>query len=401
MLWSIFQNDIAAFFIKYVESLFMTRKFLIVASFADSLVKFRGDLIDSLLSKGLRVHVAAPDLADHDSVRLALEKRGCVVHQIKMDRTGLNPFLDLISFFSLLFIIKKVRPYYILAYTIKPVVYGLLASSVVGVPKKFALITGLGYSFSDSDPATAGRLHRLVGKISRFLYKSALRFSDTTFFQNPDDQCLFYKLNLLDKNACSFVVNGSGVDVHAFHPHPLPETPHFLLIARLLYDKGVCEYVEAAKSIRAKHPSARFSLAGWIDGGPNSISQAELSEWQSSGVINYLGRLDDVRQAIGDSSVYVLPSYREGTPRTVLEAMAMGRPIVTTDAPGCRETVISGENGFLVKVRSVKELEKAMTRLIEDPALIKKMGVKSRSIALEKYDVNAVNASMLLAMGII
>lgn len=378
----------------------MKRNFFIIASFPDSLINFRGALIDSLLEKGLCVHVAAPNLDCFSPVRSALEKKGCIVHQIRIDRTGVNPIADIRSFFSLYALIKKVKPHYIMAYTIKPVVYGLLAAALARVPKKFALITGLGYSFSHPEVGQTNKIHFLVQGVSRFLYKSALGCADNVIFQNPDDQCVFYKLRLLDETRPSVVVNGSGVDLNFFALHPLPAEPKFLLIARLLRDKGVREYVEAARNIRANNPLITFSLAGWIDESPNAIGQDELSEWQSSGTINYLGRLDDVRPAIIESSVYVLPSYREGTPRTILEAMSMGRPIVTTDAPGCRETVVHGKNGLLVKARSVSELEKALTAFIENPSLIASMGEKSRAIAEQKYDVHSVNESMLSAMDI-
>ncbi|MEQ8800540.1 MAG: glycosyltransferase, partial [Haliea sp.] len=183
---------------------------------------------------------------------------------------------------------------------------------------------------------------------------------------------------------------------------PLPENgPNFLLIARLLGDKGVREYVAAASKVRERHPDARFRLVGFIDGNPDSITQRELEQWIVDGDIDYLGELDDVRPAIADASVYVLPSYREGTPRTVLEAMSMGRPIITADAPGCRETVSHGDNGYLVPVKAVDELVEAMEYFITRPDLIHQMGARSREIAVEKYEVQKVNAQMLEGMGIL
>ena len=172
------------------------------------------------------------------------------------------------------------------------------------------------------------------------------------------------------------------------------------MIARLLGDKGVREYAKAAREIRSSNPGIRFGLVGWVDENPDAISKDELHIWVEEGAIEYLGRLDDVRSAIADSTVYVLPSYREGTPRTVLEAMAMGRPIITTDAPGCRETVVEGENGYLVPVKSVDALVGAMQKFVDDPDLAARMGRRSRQIAEEKYDVHKVNAVMLREMGI-
>ena len=219
-------------------------------------------------------------------------------------------------------------------------------------------------------------------------------------FQNPDDESLFRKLNILSAHANTCVVNGSGVDVSQFNVAHFIESaaPRFLLIARLLGDKGVREYVQAAKQVKQHYPDTQFDLVGWIDTNPNAITQAELDQWVAAGVLNFLGRLNDVRPAIRDCSVYVLPSYREGTPRTVLEAMAMGRAVITTDAPGCRETVVDGDNGFLVPIKDADALAQAMLRFIEKPDLSIQMGQRSRIIAEDKYDVHKVNEKMLKRM---
>jgi glycosyltransferase involved in cell wall biosynthesis len=201
------------------------------------------------------------------------------------------------------------------------------------------------------------------------------------------------------------VVNGSGVDVASFTVRPLPAAAlsgavRFLFIGRLLGDKGVREYAQAARLLKRSHPQVQCALVGWIDSNPNAITQAELDGWVADGSIEFLGRLADVRPAIEACSVYVLPSYREGTPRTVLEAMAMGRAIVTTDAPGCRETVVHGDNGFLVPVQDAEALAQAMRRFIEEPDLQTSMGARARKIAEDKYDVHKVNAVMLAGMGL-
>jgi glycosyltransferase involved in cell wall biosynthesis len=233
------------------------------------------------------------------------------------------------------------------------------------------------------------------------MYRFALRRSECVFFQNPDDRNLFLELGIVPEQACTVVVNGSGVDVSRFALMPVPRGPVcFLMICRLLGDKGVREYAAAAERVRVAHPEARFYLAGWIDENPDSIEQRELDEWVKRGVIEFLGKLDDVRPAIERCAVYVLPSYREGTPRTVLEAMSMGRAIITTDAPGCRETVVDGQNGFLIAPRSVDALVASMERFIEDPELAVRMGGVSRKIAESKYDVHKVNEVMMRGMGI-
>lgn len=372
--------------------------FLLIASFPDSLLRFRGSLLDALLARGLSVHVAVPGLPAGSTMRQHLEAKGLQVHDIPLRRTGMNPFADLRSLLNLWRLMRRIRPDYVLGYTIKPVIYGSLAARLARVPRRFALITGLGYAFQGRENRRdwRGLLRALVQR----LYAVALRGTHKVFFQNPDDQALFRELGVLPPATPSFVVNGSGVDVAEYSVAPLPTAPRFLLIARLLGDKGVREYAEAARQVRSRHPEAQFGLVGWIDDNPDAIKQTELDAWVAEGVVEYLGRLNDVRPAIADCSVYVLPSYREGTPRTVLEAMAMGRAIITTDAPGCRETVVDGNNGFLLPVKAVDELAAAMLRFVEQPLLAVHMGSRSRQIAEEKYDVHQVNAVMLKEMGI-
>lgn len=369
---------------------------LVVASFPDSLIRFRGALLDLLVERGHSVHVAAPALPLDSLVRYELQGKGVTVHEVPMRRTGTNPIADLTTLMRLYRLCRRQRPTHVLAYTVKPVVYGLWAARLAGVQHRFALVTGLGYAFADQATGT----RRLVGKLVQRLYRNALRGCTHVFFQNPDDRELFERLRLLPELAPTTIVNGSGVDLSVFTVAPLPPRPRFLLIARLLGDKGVREYAEAARRIKRAHSDATFALVGWIDDTPDAIRQEELDTWVADGVVEYLGKLNDVRPAIADCTVYVLPSYREGTPRTVLEAMAMGRPIITTDTPGCRETVVDGENGFLVGVRAVDELEQAMRKFIADSDLASKMGDRSRQIAQDRYDVHKVNAVMLKAMGL-
>ncbi|WP_297099318.1 glycosyltransferase family 4 protein [Thermomonas sp.] len=292
-------------------------------------------------------------------------------------------------------LMRKLRPHVTLPYTIKPVIYGSLAAWLAGVPRRFALVTGLGYAFTGG---RTGSIRRIVD----MLYRLALGRVHKVFFQNPDDERLFRASAI---SSGSHPIGGGQwfrrgprrlcVPGHGGCPHPV-----YLMIGRLIGDKGVREYANAARRVKAEFPDARFQLAGWIDENPDAIARSELDGWVAEGTIEFLGRLDDVRAAITEAQVYVLPSYREGTPRTVLEAMAMGRPIITTDAPGCRETVIDGDNGFLVPVKSVDTLVEAMLAFVEDPTLAPRMGKRSRDIAVDRYDVHKVNAVMLAEMGI-
>jgi glycosyltransferase involved in cell wall biosynthesis len=370
-------------------------RILLIAGYAESLINFRGPLIRALQEKGLAVHVAAPNLPDKSEIRGQLDNIGVTVHEVPLRRTSINPFFDVILIWALWRLMRRVRPQYVLAYTIKPVIYGSLAARLAGVPRHFALITGLGYAFQGD-----GQRDHLQALVQR-LYALALARVQKVFFQNPDDEAQFRQRGILMASTPSCVVNGSGVDLGNFTVAPLPPAPvRFLLIARLLGDKGVREYAQAARRIRTAHPSVQCALVGWLDTNRDAITQAELDTWIAERDITFFGRLSDVRPAIAACNVYVLPSYREGTPRTVLEAMAMGRPIITTDSPGCRETVMDGDNGFLIPIKSVDALEQAMLKFIETPVLIARMGLRSRQIAEEKYDVNRVNIVMLGEMGI-
>ncbi|WP_236176764.1 glycosyltransferase family 4 protein [Pseudomonas qingdaonensis] len=372
--------------------------FLLVASFPSSLLVFRGALLKELNDRGVGIHVAAPGLREDTALCEELESLGYQAHDIPLSRVGMNPLADGRTLWHLWRLMRKVKPDTVLAYTIKPVIYGLLAARLAGIGKRFALITGLGYSFQEPNYSSKARV--LLRLLVQRLYAFSLRGASNVFFQNPDDRQLFRERGLISRDANSVVVNGSGVDISKFNVVPLPAQMTFLLIARLLGDKGVREYAAAAQRVRAANPNVAFNLVGWIDDNPDAIDKAELDTWISDGTLNYLGRMGDVRPAIAASSVYVLPSYREGTPRTVLEAMAMGRPIITTNAPGCRETVQDGLNGYLVAVKSVDELASAMLHFVNTPERVKSMGQAARELAVEKYDVDKVNQMMLREMHI-
>ena len=376
-------------------------KFLMISSFLPSVLNFRGKLLEAIQTKGYEIHIMVPELVNFQEEYQKLIALGYQVHEIPMQRTGTNPLADLKLLKNMYQQIRQIQPDVVLSYTIKPVIYGTLAAGLAKVPKRFALITGLGYAFQNVETAKRSIFQKLV----HGLYAQALKYAHKVFFQNPDDLKLFEDMRLLEANKPAVVVNGSGVNVQDFEVMPLPINEQgkvrasFLLIARLLGDKGIREYMVAARSIKAQYPEAEFHLVGWIDDNPSAISQQELETWVNDKIVNYWGKLSDVRPAIAASSVYVLPSYREGTPRTVLEAMAMGRAVITTDAPGCRETVSHGVNGYLVAVKSVDQLVQSMQYFIEDPKLMISMGQRSREIALNKYDVHQVNEHMMTEMG--
>jgi glycosyltransferase involved in cell wall biosynthesis len=370
-------------------------KIVVVAGVARSLTNFRGPLLKSIVDMGHEVVACAPDRPE--DVIGGLAELGVAYQQVPIQRTGVNPLYDMGTVMSLRRLFLQLEPDYALFYTIKPVIYGSFAARMARVPHVFSMITGLGYAFSEGSLK-----QRLLGSVVQTLYRHALKGNTAVFFQNPDDRQLFLETQLLRDPGKPVLINGSGVDLAHYRKVPqVTDQIVFLLIARLLRDKGIYEYVEAARIVTRKHPDVVFRLVGPFDSNPSAIGRSMVEEWQREGVIEYLGETRDVRPYIAESSVYVLPSYREGTPRTVLEAMAMGRPIVTTDAPGCRETVVDGANGYLVPVKNVNRLAEAMERFIENPELIPAMGEESWRIAVEKYDVHKVNAVILQTMGLL
>jgi glycosyltransferase involved in cell wall biosynthesis len=373
-------------------------KVLVVASLAESLSNFRGKLLQALTQMGAEVHVLAPELSADAATSAAMARMGIKCHDVPLLRTGLNPWQDGRTLLALVGCIRRLRPTHFLAYTIKPVIYGTVAAWLAGVPQRTALITGLGYAFNTE----ARGLRSLLQGLLRRMYRFALARATRVIFQNPDDRALFIALGLVAEEKTA-VVSGSGVALEDFVQQPLPssECCHFLLIARLLGDKGIHEYIAAARQVRQRCPGAAvFHLVGWIDSNPAAIKQADLERWIAEGLIEFHGKLGDVRPLLGACHVYVLPSYREGTPRTVLEAMATGRAVITTDAPGCRETVTDGDNGYLVPVADANALASAMLHFLDEPALIVTMGQRGREIAVDKYDVHKVNAHMLHYMGV-
>jgi glycosyltransferase involved in cell wall biosynthesis len=260
------------------------------------------------------------------------------------------------------------------------------------------MVTGLGYTFmKNGDRKTLKK--QAVQMAARFLYRAATNRNWRVIFQNPDDFEDFVAAGCLADRDKAQLVCGSGVDMEHYERQPLPEAPVVLMIARLLRSKGVADYARAAEILRQRHKNARFQLIGPFDVGPDSIAEADLQEWIENG-LEYLGPKDDVREALAQCRIYVLPSYREGTSRSVLEAMAMGRPVITTDVPGCRETVDPGVNGILVPVRDPLALARAISCLINDSSMAARMGNASFEMVSQKFDVRKVNAQMMDAMGI-
>lgn len=374
---------------------------LVIAGYAPSLANFRLPLLSALKSAGHDVHATAPE--DDSAVRTALAQMGIGFHPLPMARAGFSPLGDRRYRLALADLIRGLGVSGVFAYTHKPVIHGLRAARDAGVRHRVAMITGLGYAFTPG-----GGLRRRLARLAvTALYRRSLPHATALFFQNPDDLAHFRQLGLLAGAPEPRVVAGSGIPLDEFPRRDLPPGPPvFLMLGRLIADKGVREYAAAAAEVRRRVPGARCLLAGELDANPTSVSREELDGWVRSGAIEYLGRLKDVRPALRECSVYVLPSYREGTPRSVLEALATGRPVITTDAPGCRETVLDPAppgadgrrrcaNGWLVPVADTAALSAAMLDLALPMADLPALAAASRRHAESKYDVHKVNAALI------
>lgn len=363
------------------------RRILLNGSFAPSVVNFRGPLIRDMIAAGCEVHVSVPDVTAQD--RAGIAELGASVHEAPLRRAGTSLRDDLGYYRFQRSLTRRLAPDLVVGYTIKPNIWGSLAAAAEGV-RSASMVTGLGYTFIQRETLK----QRAIAAASRMLYRRATSANDVVIFQNPDDRDDFIAAGCLADPGKARMVNGSGVDTDYFTPTPLPSEAVFLMVARLLVSKGVREYADAAASILARRSDCRFLLAGNLDDTPDCIREAELCQWQERG-IEYLGWVGDVREPMAQASVFVLPSYREGTPRTVLEAAAMGRPVITSDAPGCRETVTHGETGLLVTPRSSEALEQAIEKLANDAPLRQAMGGAARRFCEEKYAVAKVNRALM------
>ncbi|HYD28103.1 glycosyltransferase family 4 protein [Brevundimonas sp.] len=365
-------------------------KILIIAGNVRSAVANRADLIEAMRTQGHQVQVVVPR-QDWSS---AIERLKVPHEVFQLSRTGLSPLSDLRSIGALVSIMRRAKPDLVFSYNAKPVIYGAIAARLAGVPRHYGMVTGLGYY-----RAGGGGLRLMLTRFAQErLYRVATALSRATIFQNRDDLETFRQNGLMSPSANAVVVNGSGINLERFPVQRLPAgSPAFVMISRLLASKGVEQFVAAAEQLQADGAKARFVLVGPHDPDlPGSLPVEMIENWRRRGVIEIVGGVDDVLPQLARASVFILPSfYGEGTPRAVLEAMSCGRAIITADAPGCRETVLEGVNGWLVPPRDVDSLARAMRRFVDDPSLIAAMGRESRRLAEERYDVHKVNRQML------
>ncbi|MBQ7999933.1 MAG: glycosyltransferase family 4 protein [Ruminococcus sp.] len=352
---------------------------------------FRGDLIKEIVALGWEVVVTGPNNIDVDKI----EALGARFVKIPMEKTGVSAKSDLKYILALRRLFKEEKPDITFGYTIKPVVYGAIAAKLAKVKNRYSMVEGLGYVFTANT-----RKARILRPIVKTLYRIGFGCAKKVVFINPDDLKDLTAMKLLKKDKCC-LVNGAGVNLQHFAREPLPQDPVFFMLSRALISKGVRVYLEATQIVHKQYPQVRMMLLGEIDETmQDSLKKDEIQKYVDSGAVEYYPEHPDVRLFYKQCSVFVLPSYREGVPRTSMEAMAMGRPVITTDAPGCRETVIDGKTGFSVPTGNSQALAEAMCRLIENPDLIQKFGEESYNFCKEKFDVHKVNKDLLGHLGI-
>ena len=367
-------------------------KLLITTNTTWNLVNFRSGLIAALVSRGFDVVAVAPD----DEYRDRLRELGCRYVPLNMDNQGTHPVKDALLLWRYFVVLRRERPAVILSYTVKPNIYASLAARFTGVTV-INNVSGLGTAFLRGG---------WLGGIVCSLYRVALRRSHRVFFQNEEDRQVFIEKRLVAP-ARTGLLPGSGIDLVHFSPLAFDGSSLrngaglvFLMVARLLWDKGVLEFVEAARRVKALFPESRFQLLGFLDvKNQTAVGRSDVEAWVKDGVVEYLGTTDDVRPFLADADCVVLPSYREGTPRSLLEAAAMGRPLLATDVPGCREVVIDGVNGLLCRLRDSEDLAEKIMQMIAMPmSALLQMGQESRRLAEMRFDEQIVIRKYLEAI---
>lgn len=372
-----------------------SQKILILGGESTTMLNFREYLIKDLVARGYQVYCLAQGYTEED--RTILASWGAVAVDSPLNCKGLNPFSDIFAVFKLRQLFKSIKPDVVFSYFVKPVIFGTIAARLAKVPRVIGMIEGLGNAFTPSQNGFS-RKAKIIQKIQVMLYKIALPKLDVLLVLNPDD-----KKDLVDahniKVKKTLVLGGIGLNLGDFPYTSIDvEKPvSFIFIARLLKEKGVFEYLQAAEIIKKQYPDTIFYLLGGFDEqNPFALQPQDLQKYLDKNIVEYPGHVDNVHEWIAKSTVFVLPSYyREGIPRSTQEAMAIGRAVITTDVPGCRETVIDGENGFLIPPWSATILAEKMMVLIEKPQLAQKMGDKGYKMAVEKYDARKINQQLI------
>lgn len=371
------------------------KKIVIIGTVASSILSFRANLIQALLKKQYNVYAFVSEYTQDELDGIAA--LGAIPITYELNRGGMNPLADAKATYALSKKIKEIVPDLVLSYFSKPVIFGTLAAKIAKVPQAVGMLEGLGYAFTEQ-PEGLSKKAKLIKSIQVFLYKIALPKLDNIIFLNPDDLkdlLEIYHIKVKQVN----ILGGIGLDLDEYTYQPIETTGlpiSFLFIGRMLKEKGIHDFIAAAKIVKQSYPDVQFTVLGTIDSSnPGALQQSELDRLVFSNIINYPGQVDNVQKWIAASHIFVLPSYREGVPRSTQEAMAIGRAVITTDVPGCRETVIDGINGFLVEKWNPQALAEKMIYFIENPEQIKIMGDASYKIAQEKFDADKVNKRLI------
>ncbi|MFC4487631.1 glycosyltransferase family 4 protein [Tepidiphilus baoligensis] len=369
----------------------------LIGNQAFSLLNFRGALIRDLVAAGVEVFAFAPDY-DGDA-REKVRALGAEPVDFSITRSLGNPVREVKDILDLARTLRRLRIDVCFSFIVKVTIYATLAARLAGVPRRVAMLEGLGFTFIEEEGKTSLR-KRLIRQAVVTLGRLSLPMAKPLIVLNPDDEEMAIRLRWA-KPENVVCLGGIGVDLDQWRPAPpVTEPVTFLLAARLLREKGIVEYVEAARRVKARHPQVRFVLLGGLDDNPGALTESEVRRWVQEGTIEWPGHVP-VQPWLAQASVYVLPSYyREGVPRSTQEAMAMGRPVITTDAPGCRETVVDGVNGFLVPVRDAEALAQRMLWFVAHPEAIGPMGAQSRRLAEERFDVREINRRLMALLGV-
>jgi len=371
---------------------------VLIGTIASSVYGFRSELIQALVARGYTVYAFAVDY-NADS-RLKVQALGAIPVDYQLDRGGLNPLAEILTIYKLCQKIKSIGPDMVLSYFVKPVIYGTFAAAYARVPYRVAMLEGLGYAFT-GQPEGISLKASLIQTVQINLYRIVFRYLHRVVFLNQDDV-----VDLVDRYrlpaAKVDVLGGIGLDLAQYPYTPLePQPCTFIFVGRLLKEKGIHEYLKAARIVKDRYPEVSFVVLGQLDPHhPGALSEQELAEMVEQGTVIYPGQVDNVSAWLTRASVFVLPSYREGFPRSTQEAMAIGRAVITTDVPGCRQTVQDGVNGFLVPPWSVAALMDKMVYCVEHPAEVRRMGDASYEIARREFDAHVVNDKLLAMIGI-
>jgi glycosyltransferase involved in cell wall biosynthesis len=358
----------------------MSRKLMFVVNVDWFFMSHRLPIALEAMRQGYEVHIATGITNQQET----MERYGLKVHPISVDRSSANVVGAFKTLFQLFSIFRRVEPDLVHLVTIKPVLLGGIAARFSGIHGVVAAVSGLGYVFLDR-----GCLSRLRRRLVGLLYRLALGHGNLkVIFQNPDDRDVLMSLASLPESKVE-MIRGSGVDLNEFSCRPIPEgEPVVLMAGRLLADKGVREFVEAAYLLREQNRKIRFCIVGTPDpANPSSVSEAELAKWESDGAIERWGYRADMANVLSAAHIVVLPSYREGVPKVLLEAAAVGRPTVTTDVPGCRDAILVNETGLLVPARDAQALARAIEKLLKEPGMCVEMGLAGRKLAEQEFDV--------------